>query len=236
MLRRVAQQRAWCTVTSIVPTNRTIVPLNTHRSSTLSTQHCVHPAIHRCNSTSSPSSSASSPVYVTTPIFYVNGRPHIGHAYTSVLADALTRTLRLTHDGGAHLMTGTDEHGNKVEDAARAAGHNNTIEFCDTISSSFRNVFDRMNIQYDQYLRTTQPAHSEAVTAMWQRLYDAGYIYLGKHEGWYCKADEAFVPENQVSPKEGEPNKHVGYDNMTYGTTNHYYRCLSIATINRFKL
>jgi leucyl-tRNA synthetase len=146
--------------------------------------------------TNSPSTGSS---YVTTPIFYVNGRPHIGHAYTAVLADALTRTLRLTNPHGAHLMTGTDEHGIKVEDAARAAGHTSTAAFCDDISSTFRNVFDRMDIKYDQYLRTTQGSHATAVAALWKQLYDGGHIYMGKHEGWYCKADEAFVPENQVS-------------------------------------
>ncbi|HQU02446.1 MAG TPA: class I tRNA ligase family protein, partial [Acetobacteraceae bacterium] len=114
--------------------------------------------------------------YITTPIFYVNGAPHIGHAYTSIAADVIARFKRL--DGFDVLfLTGTDEHGQKVEAAARAAGLE-PQEFTDRISSQFRQMADALEISYDDFIRTTEDHHKRACTALWRKLEAAGQIYL----------------------------------------------------------
>jgi methionyl-tRNA synthetase len=134
--------------------------------------------------------------YITTPIYYVNGAPHIGHAYNSVAADVLARFKRL--DGyEVFFLTGTDEHGQKVEAAAREAGLG-TQEFTDKISAEFRAMGRAMSISNDDFIRTTEPRHKAACTAMWQRLVDAGTIYLGHYEGWYATRDEAFYGEDEL--------------------------------------
>eukprot|EP00762_Andalucia_godoyi_P000762 ANDGO_03678.mRNA.2 Methionine--tRNA ligase len=142
------------------------------------------------------SSRPSKRVYITTPIYYVNALPHIGHVYTTIIADALARWFRV-RDIPVFFMTGTDEHGQKVAQSAEARGVT-PKEFCDDISSRFRHMFDNMNCKYDYFIRTTDADHEQAVAHMWRRLRDAGLIYVGKHEGWYCITDEAFYTESQV--------------------------------------
>jgi methionyl-tRNA synthetase len=134
--------------------------------------------------------------YITTPIYYVNGAPHLGHAYTSVAADVVARFKRL--DGAdVFFLTGTDEHGQKVEAAARAAGVA-PQEFCDRIAADFIDMAKQMNVSNDQFIRTTEPRHIRAAQALWQRLVAAGAIYLGKYEGWYAVRDEAFYDEDEL--------------------------------------
>ena len=134
--------------------------------------------------------------YITTPIYYVNGAPHIGHAYSSVAADVLARFKRL--DGyDVFFLTGVDEHGQKVEAAAREAGLD-PQGFTDRISAEFRAMARAMNISNDDFIRTTEPRHKAACTAIWQRLVDAGTIYLGHYEGWYATRDEAFYAEDEL--------------------------------------
>ena len=134
--------------------------------------------------------------YITTPIYYVNGAPHIGHAYTSIAADVLARWKRL--DGyDVFFLTGTDEHGQKVEKAAAEAGLD-PQPFADRVSADFRDMADRMGISYDDFIRTTEPRHKAACAALWQRLEDAGQIYLGHYEGWYAVRDEAFYAEDEL--------------------------------------
>jgi methionyl-tRNA synthetase len=134
--------------------------------------------------------------YITTPIYYVNGAPHLGHAYTSTAADVLARFKRL--DGfEVFFLTGTDEHGQKVEAAARAAGLA-PLAFCDSIAADFRDMAEGMNISFDQFIRTTEPRHKTACQALWLRLVEAGAIYLGKYEGWYAVRDEAFYDEDEL--------------------------------------
>jgi methionyl-tRNA synthetase len=134
--------------------------------------------------------------YVTTPIYYVNGAPHIGHAYTSIAADVLARFKRL--DGyDVFFLTGTDEHGQKVEAAARAAGLD-TQAFTDKISSDFRDMSDAMGVSYDDWIRTTEQRHKDSCTALWKRIAAAGDIYLGHYEGWYSVRDEAFYDESEL--------------------------------------
>jgi methionyl-tRNA synthetase len=134
--------------------------------------------------------------YITTPIYYVNAEPHLGHAYTTIVADAIARTKRLLGDD-VFFLTGTDEHGQKVERAAKAAGVT-AQEFTDSISSSFRSLFGRLNISNDDFIRTTELRHKLAAQTIWGRVRDAGYLYKAMYEGWYCTVDEVFVPETQL--------------------------------------
>ena len=134
--------------------------------------------------------------FVSTPIYYVNGAPHIGHAYTSIAADVMARWHRL--DGGeVFFLTGTDEHGQKVERAAQDAGVA-PQEFVDRVSADFRDMADRMGVSYDAFIRTTDPAHKAGVQALWRRLRESGDIYLGAYEGWYAVRDEAFYGEDET--------------------------------------
>lgn len=134
--------------------------------------------------------------YVTTPIYYVNDKPHIGHAYTTLACDVLARFLRL--DGTqVHFLTGTDEHGQKVEKSAAAAGIDPKA-FTDKVSQNFRDLAGRMNYTNDDFIRTTEPRHYAACQALWKRLMDKGEIYLGAYEGWYAIRDEAFYAESEL--------------------------------------
>src|ERR1039457_20702 len=113
--------------------------------------------------------------YITTPIYYVNARPHIGHTYTTVVCDAVARRHRmLGHD--TLFLTGTDEHGQKIERSAAAAG-TSPQQFTDQVSAEFRALWDRMGISYDQFIRTTGPEHKRGVQAMFTLLKQRGYIY-----------------------------------------------------------
>jgi methionyl-tRNA synthetase len=135
--------------------------------------------------------------FVTTPIYYVNGAPHVGHAYTSIAADVMARFKRL--DGyDVFFLTGTDEHGQKVEKAAADAGVD-PLTFTDTISAQFRDLADRLHISYDDFIRTTEDRHKVSCSALWRRIADAGDIYLGHYEGWYAVRDEAFYDEAELT-------------------------------------
>jgi methionyl-tRNA synthetase len=139
---------------------------------------------------------ASDAFYVTTPIYYVNDSPHIGHAYTTLACDALARFMRL--DGRrVRFLTGTDEHGQKVEKAAEAAGID-PQSFTDQVSQRFRDLAAAMNFSHDDFIRTTEPRHKAGVTALWERLARSGDIYLGKYAGWYSVRDEAFYAESEL--------------------------------------
>jgi methionyl-tRNA synthetase len=134
--------------------------------------------------------------YLTTPIYYVNGAPHIGHAYTSIAADVIARWKRL--DGyDVFFLTGTDEHGQKVQAAAAEAGLSPQA-FADQVAADFRDMADRIDITYDDFIRTTEERHKRGVAALWQRLADAGEIYLGSYDGWYAVRDEAFYDEDEL--------------------------------------
>ena len=137
--------------------------------------------------------------YLTTPIYYVNGAPHIGHAYTSIAADVLARFKRL--DGyEVFFLTGTDEHGQKVEQAAAAAGMD-VRSFTDKVSDDFKDMARAMGVSYDDYIRTTEERHKASCTELWNRIVAAGDIYLGHYEGWYAVRDEAFYDESELTAK-----------------------------------
>eukprot|EP00943_MAST-04B_sp_MAST-4B-sp1_P009035 g9035.t1 len=140
--------------------------------------------------------------FVSTPIFYVNAKPHIGHLYTSLLADAYSRWCKIKGEK-VLFSTGTDEHGLKVQEAA-IANNQTPVIFCDDISSKFSKTFDLFDIKYDDYIRTSEKRHSECVHKLWDTIWDNGYIYVGKHEGWYCTSDETFLPDSQVTTKMSE--------------------------------
>ena len=131
--------------------------------------------------------------YVTTPIYYVNDAPHIGHAYTTLACDAVARFKRL--DGfDVRFLTGTDEHGQKVEKAAEAAGVD-PQSFTDKVSANFRTLAEAMNFSFDDFIRTTEDRHRKSTQALWAKLIDAGEIYLDSYAGWYAVRDEAFYTE-----------------------------------------
>ncbi|WP_168464485.1 methionine--tRNA ligase [Wolbachia endosymbiont of Ctenocephalides felis wCfeT] len=135
-------------------------------------------------------------LYITTPIYYVNDKPHIGHAYTSLLCDVTARFMKLAGKS-VKFTTGTDEHGQKIEKAAKAKGIQ-PKEFTDRVSTSFRELAKFMNFQYDDFIRTTEERHEKAVTALWNRLEERGQIYLDSYSGWYVVRDEAFYQESEL--------------------------------------
>ncbi|MEQ8387929.1 MAG: methionine--tRNA ligase [Alphaproteobacteria bacterium] len=139
--------------------------------------------------------------YITTPIYYVNDSPHIGHAYTSIASDVMARFKRLDgHD--VFFLTGTDEHGQKVEQAAARAGVDPQT-FADRVSQNFRDLTGILNLSNDDFIRTTEARHTRAAQALWQRMVESGDIYLGTYAGWYSVRDEAFYAENELSEGEG---------------------------------
>lgn len=134
--------------------------------------------------------------YITTPIYYVNDTPHIGHLYTTLACDAIARFARL--DGwDVKFLTGTDEHGQKVEKAALQAGKS-PQSFVDEISENFRHLASFMNFTHNDFIRTTEPRHIKAAQSLWQTLIDKEEIYLGSYSGWYAVRDEAFYQESDL--------------------------------------
>jgi methionyl-tRNA synthetase len=134
--------------------------------------------------------------YITTPIYYLNGAPHLGHVYTTIAADVLARYWRLA---GAQVkfLTGTDEHGQKVAQAAEAAGETPQA-FTDRMSAVFLEMTKKINSSHDVFLRTTERRHHQAAQALWTKLEEAGQIYEGAYAGWYAVRDEAYVDESEI--------------------------------------
>jgi methionyl-tRNA synthetase len=134
--------------------------------------------------------------YLSTAIAYTSGKPHIGNTYEIVLADAICRFKRLSgYD--VYFQTGTDEHGQKIQEKAEAAGVT-PQQFVDQVSGEIKRIWDIMNTSYDRFVRTTDPQHERQVQKIFKKLYDQGDIYKGKYEGWYCVPDEAFFTESQL--------------------------------------
>jgi methionyl-tRNA synthetase len=134
--------------------------------------------------------------YVTTPIYYVNDVPHIGHAYTTIAADVIARFRRLRGED-VFFLTGTDEHGQKIERAAQASGIE-PIELADRVVLRFKNLWENLNITNDDFIRTTEDRHKMAVQAIFRIIEGKGDIYLGEYEGWYDVRNEAFVTDTQL--------------------------------------
>jgi methionyl-tRNA synthetase len=138
--------------------------------------------------------------YLTTPLYYVNAAPHIGHAYTTVAADVLARYFR-ANNRPVHLLTGTDEHGSKIEEAAREAGLS-AKEFTDRNSAAFRELWTHLDIHYDDFIRTTEPRHEAKVQEYFSRLLKSGGAYKGRYRGYYCVSDETYWTEIDAPPDE----------------------------------
>jgi len=134
--------------------------------------------------------------YITTPIYYVNAKPHLGHAYTTTVADSLSRFHRLMGEE-TYFLTGTDEHGDKIVQAAEANGQS-PQEYVDTISGLFRDMWPNMNISNNDFIRTTEPRHVEVVQEILQKVYDSGDIYFGEYGGHYCFGCERFYTEKEL--------------------------------------
>jgi methionyl-tRNA synthetase len=136
--------------------------------------------------------------YLTTPIYYASGQPHIGHAYTTILADVLARFWR--QDGQrVFFLTGTDEHGQKIYEEAQKRG-TTPRALCDEMAASFKAAWEELDISFDRFIRTTEPEHVAVVRAFIQRLYDKGEIYEGVYHGWYCVPDERYWTEKDIGP------------------------------------
>ena len=135
------------------------------------------------------------PFYLTTPIFYISGTPHIGHAYTTIAADVLVRTARA--HGPARGLTGTDEHGQKVANAAAAAGMT-PQQYVDSLAPKWRTLAPAFDAHFDDFIRTTEPRHVRACLALFERMRISDDVYEGVYEGWYCTNDETFWPEAKL--------------------------------------
>jgi methionyl-tRNA synthetase len=156
--------------------------------------------------------------YLTTPIYYVNAKPHLGHAYTTIVSDALARWHRMLGDD-VYFLTGTDEHGLKIQQAADAAG-TSPKEFADSIAPLFRQAWQRLNISNDDFIRTTEQRHRVGVQKLLQACYDAGDIELDTYSGLYCVACEAYYVEDDLDggncPIHKKPVEHVEEENYFF--------------------
>ena len=140
--------------------------------------------------------------YITTPIYYPSGKPHIGHAYSSIISDVFARFKKI--DGyNVHFLTGTDEHGLKIQ---RASEENKMkpLEFCNEISKTFINLCKILNLSNTDFIRTTEDRHKKSVQHLWKELEKSGDIYLSKYSGWYSVSDEAFYNEDEIETKDGD--------------------------------
>jgi methionyl-tRNA synthetase len=162
------------------------------------------------------SSSKSNRFYLTTPIYYVNARPHLGHAYSTIVCDAIARRKRALGIE-TWFLTGTDEHGQKIERSAKAAGCT-PQEFATKVAGEFRGLWDRLGLTYDDFIRTTEERHKRGVQKLFATLRDKGYIYKGSYTGQYCVSDEAYVdgPPGTPCPDCGRITETVSEENYFF--------------------
>src|SRR5437868_5547987 len=160
--------------------------------------------------------------YITTPIYYVNARPHIGHAYTTIACDAIARRQRML-GRDTWFLTGTDEHGQKIQRAAEAAGKSPQA-LTDEVSAEFRALWNRMGITYDDYIRTTSERHKSGVQKLWKQIRENGYIYKDSYTGQYCVFDEMYV---EVGP--GEPCPECGRPTKTVKEETYFFKLSAFA-------
>jgi methionyl-tRNA synthetase len=175
--------------------------------------------------------------YVTTPIYYVNDRPHIGHVYTTVAADVLARYKRLA-GFDAFFLTGTDEHGQKVQEAAAERGLS-PKEHCDHMSAAYVEAWRDFNILPDRFIRTTDADHEAVVTHLMSRLRESGDIYPGDYEGWYSTYEEEFVPASQVKDghdTQGRPLTFLKEESFFFALSRYQERLWSILAKDRYRV
>jgi len=156
--------------------------------------------------------------YITTPIYYVNASPHLGHAYTTIVADVLARYHRMAGED-TFFVTGTDEHGDKIAEAAQRAGIT-PKEYADKISAQFRNLWPELSVNNDYFIRTTDTNHIETVRNILQKVYDAGDIYFGSYGGYYCFGCERFLTEKEIvdnkCPEHGKEPQYIEEKNYFF--------------------
>ena len=140
--------------------------------------------------------------YITTPIYYPSGKPHMGHAYSSIVADIFARFKRL-EGYDVFFLTGTDEHGQKIEKEAKKNNKEPKV-FCDELSETFRSLTKTLNLTNDDFIRTTEKRHYKSVVEIWNKLIESGDIYLDKYSGWYSVSDEAFYDEDEIEERNGK--------------------------------
>tara|TARA_Y100000590_G_scaffold363795_1_gene421653 strand:- start:5810 stop:7345 length:1536 start_codon:yes stop_codon:yes gene_type:complete len=140
--------------------------------------------------------------YITTPIYYPSGKPHMGHAYSSILADVFARFMRLDNNN-VFFLTGTDEHGLKIQNAAKK-NNMDPLDYCNKISKTFKDLSNKLNLSNDDFIRTTEDRHRIAVCDLWEKLVKSGDIYLSKYKGWYSVSDEAYYSPDEIVDKNGK--------------------------------
>lgn len=155
--------------------------------------------------------------YITTPIYYPSGKLHIGHTYTTVAGDAMARYKRL-RGYDVRYLTGTDEHGQKIEQKAADKGIT-PLEYTDEMVKSIKELWEKLDISYDDFIRTTEERHKKVVEKIFEQLLAQGDIYLGEYEGWYCVPDESFFGERElIDPIKDEAGNIIGGKSQTLVT------------------
>ena len=145
--------------------------------------------------------------YITTPIYYPSGNLHIGHAYSTVAGDVIARYKRM-QGYDVRYLTGTDEHGQKIQEKAQKAGKTE-LEYLDEMISGIKNLWSKLEISNDDFIRTTEERHKQVVEKVFERLLKQGDIYLGEYEGWYSVPDETYYTESQLVDPVYEDRKSV---------------------------
>ena len=163
--------------------------------------------------------------YITTPIYYPSGKPHMGHAYSSIVADVIARFKRI-EGYNVHFLTGTDEHGLKIQ---REAEKNNKASqvFCDELSNKFKELTKILNLSNNDFIRTTEKRHFKSVEDLWKKLVNSGDIYLDKYKGWYSVSDEAYYDEDEIEEKNGTKVSKLSGSNVEWVEEESYFFKLS---------
>ena len=163
--------------------------------------------------------------YITTPIYYPSGKPHMGHAYSSIVADIFARFKRI-EGFNVLFLTGTDEHGQKIQKEAEKNKKEPKL-FCDEISETFRSLTKTLNLTNNDFIRTTEPRHFKSVNEIWKRLVNSGDIYLDKYSGWYSVSDEAYYDEDEIEEKDGIKTSKISGSSVEWVEEESYFFKLS---------
>ena len=164
--------------------------------------------------------------YITTPIYYPSGKPHMGHAYSSIIADIFARFKRL-EGFNVLFLTGTDEHGLKIQREAEKNNKDPKI-FCDDISKKFKDLTNTLNLSNDDFIRTTETRHYKSVENIWNRLIDSGDIYLDKYKGWYSISDEAYYDNDEIDEINGKKISKISGSAVDWVEEESYFFKLSV--------
>jgi len=163
--------------------------------------------------------------YITTPIYYPSGNPHMGHAYSSIVADVIARFKRL-EGKNVFFLTGTDEHGLKIQREAEKSNKDVNF-FCDEVSNKFKDLAKTLNLSIDDFIRTTEKRHHNSVQAIWNKLLESGDIYLSKYSGWYSVSDEAYYTEDEIISENGNKKSKSSGSSVEWFEEDSYFFKLS---------